>query len=629
MCRRRPPPAPPPAPAALQAAGRVVGVLGTLLVVLASEADGASSFAVSSSSLSSGARQGFLIREQHGAKATAAAASAATPAGTSSEAENVEFLLRTVARFKAVAGATERGVEYRHRKVDESLWAAANQTQDQGVRLALAQSVTSNAQSKLETLRTYGNMVTLAESIEKLLKAKMAGGYGCEQTLCGQHASCTETTQGAQCICNEGYVGNGQDCSPPAEFLPHPLLDGNTGGHAAMRATDANVAVFGAHNVAVVFRDVSKGDGGPGIFVVGSVHEAGLVDLAPPIEFTAMGGKAFDPVVAGTAERRVVVAWRDSDRAGLGWVRGGALGISGVRGADKHVTWGDAVTFAKDQAHKMSLVPLAQSRLALMFSDKVLATAHAPAESFGNAALLSVGGTGAVAVLGTFRFSDRPVCRLVATQLSATAFVVAARAGAASADELDPLPGAGAGVAGGAAAGTKQEALAIYGEMVDSDLFFDPNTMSLEPQRSQIWARGVSLVAPNTFAYAYQRGVEMQVMLAVVEVNPTTHRMTVVSGPSPIHAGFSHYVSMISLPYTPADPHTLTYFEDEAAKAGKVSICTWDRQLRLLSKCEEFTWLSQKLASVSGVHLGGGKSFMVFTTESGTPYYGVFGLSKK
>merc|ERR1712151_1481809 len=47
---------------------------------------------------------------------------------------------------------------------------------------------------------------------------------------------------------------------------------------------------------------------------------------------------------------------------------------------------------------------------------------------------------------------------------------------------------------------TQQEAMAMYGEMVDNDLVFDPNPVNLEPKSPQIWARGVSLVAPNTVA---------------------------------------------------------------------------------------------------------------------------------
>jgi len=533
-------------------------------------------------------------------------------AGPPLESENVASLLRTLRRFKGFATSNRKSVEERHKSEGFRLHSAINQTRDGAVQLALGRSATSNTQSMLETQRVYSNMVKFADSMESLLTAATATGYGCEQMTCDQHASCTPTTQGAQCVCNEGYLGTGQDCDAPPEFLPRALLDESAGGSSAMQAAEVNVAVFGGNKIAVVFRAVSMGD--VGVAVVGSVREAGMVDMAPPEQFTPLSGKAFHPVVAGTDDKRILIAWRDENRGGTGWIRGGALGVTGLRGTGMSVSWGDKVNVARDQAHKMSVVPLPSNRIAVMFADKVLATQHTPTEAFGNAVLLDVGERGGVTTLGTFRFSDYAVCRLEVTKVTPTAFIVAAR-GARAVDDMD------------SSVSTDQEAMAVYGEMVDSDLVFDPHPVNLEPTSGKIWARGVSLIAPNTFAYAYQHGADSKVMLAVVEIDPTTHRMKVASGPSTIHNGFSPYVSMLSVPYTPADPHTLTYFEDGGM--SKVSICSWNTRLKTVSKCEDFTWLPEKLTSVSGVHLGGGKSFMVFTTESGAVYHGVFGLSKK
>jgi hypothetical protein len=175
---------------------------------------------------------------------------------------------------------------------------------------------------------------------------------------------------------------------------------------------------------------------------------------------------------------------------------------------------------------------------------------------------------------------------------------------------------------------TNQEATALFGELTGADLVYDPNPVNLEPTGKNIWARGVSLIAPNTFAYAYQRGDDSKMMLAVVRVNETNRdRLQVVHKPTQIRTGFSPYVSMLSVPYTASDPHTLTYYEGD--KGSMVNVCSWNAAGGTLNKCEDFMWLQGKVKSVSGVHLGGGKSFMVFTPESGVPYYGVFGLSKK
>lgn len=37
--------------------------------------------------------------------------------------------------------------------------------------------------------------------------------------------------------------------------------------------------------------------------------------------------------------------------------------------------------------------------------------------------------------------------------------------------------------------------------------------MNLEPEKGQIWARGLSLIAPNTVAYAYQDAAKLALAL--------------------------------------------------------------------------------------------------------------------
>jgi hypothetical protein len=263
----------------------------------------------------------------------------------------------------------------------------------------------------------------------------------------------------------------------------------------------------------------------------------------------------------------------------------------------------------------MALVNVDNSRFALMFSEHTVPTARTPMESFGNAVLAEVDAIGAVSSLGRFRFTDAAVTRLVVTKLTKTSFVLAARA-SPLVDDMN------------ASATTRQEALAIFGEVVGTALVFNPKPVSLEPNGTHIWGRGLSLVAPNTFAYAYQEGVQKQIKMAVLHVDPDTHLMKVVRSPMAIRSGFSPYVSMLSVPYTAADPHTLTFYE--AANSSMVNICSWAPQTNKLDKCEDYVWFNQtKLRSVAGVHLGGGKSFMVFSTEAGTPHYTVYGLSKK
>jgi len=268
----------------------------------------------------------------------------------------------------------------------------------------------------------------------------------------------------------------------------------------------------------------------------------------------------------------------------------------------------------RSQSHKMGLISLPGNRALALFSDKVKATATGPPESFGNSLLMNLGKKGSVTSLGKFRFSDYPVCRLEVTKLSPTSFIVAARAHQAV-DEMD------------SSQVTNQEALAMFGEMTGNDMVFDPNVVNLEPKGKQIWARGLSLIAPNTFAYAYQQGERKKIMMAVVKVDEGTHKMKVVRAPTVVKDGVSPYVQMLSVPYTASDPHTLVYYDRHGESV--VNLCRWDPTKNILDRCEDFDWLQGKVKSVSGVHLGGGKSFMVFTGENGVPYYGVFGVSKK
>jgi len=487
---------------------------------------------------------------------------------------------------------------------------ALKQTNDPAVKLALAQSITSNTQSFLETRRIYSNMVNISEAMTQLLHSSNGQGSKCQDILCGHHATCTETTLGAQCVCNEGYVGLGQNCHAPPEFLPHHLIIEDRKNPTV--ASDISVCSF-AGKIAVVYRAMSKQHIGE--IVIGNVRDAGTVDLLPPQQFTTSNGQAFQPVVQGTDSGRFVIAWRDNPTSGTSWLRGAVLGTSGIRGADMAALWGEPISFAESQAHKMQLLALTDNNFALMFVEKVKAkrNLNLPPQSFGKSVLADVGLNGSVSVKGVYRFLNSPVCRLEAMKLTPTSFILAMRA----ARDVNEMTNAI----------IRQEAIAMYAELIDGNLVFDPNPVNLEPYNTNIWARGISLIAPNTFAYAYQDGTNMEVKMAVVHVEPKTHRMKVVHQPQVMHKGFSPYIAMLSVPYTASDPHTLTYFEKSGSST--VNICAWNAKAHKLARCQDFIWMTLKVTSMSGVPLGGGKALMVFTPPSGVPLYGVFGLSKK
>lgn len=574
-------------------------VLGSLAAILlaAAPAGAASVLRASGASLGAGSNEAGLAT--------------VVKAGPPGQTQTMSYLIKTLNKFKDFAVGSQQGVEGRHKAEELRLQAAVEAAEDPSVKLALTQSAASNKEALRETQQVYQSMVEFSDSMIKVMQSATSKGASCDELVCGNYASCSVTTTGAACVCNEGYIGQGTNCHAPPEFMPHRLL--NEGSLApATQAADLHVSVLEGNKIAIVFRDVTKGD--VGRVLVGNVREAGLVDLSPPEQFTVPGGRAFSPVVAGTSEDRFAIAWRDENRMGTCWLRGAAMGVSGIAGAEMAITWGKPLNFCSEQAHKMSIIGFPDRRVMVLFSDKVKATPHTPVESFGNSILAQIGPQGSAELRGQFRFFDYAVTRLEAVKLTPTSFVLAARA-AKAVDDIDPK------------VSTRQEAMAMYGELVDGDLVFDPNPVNLEPQKAQMWARGVSLIAPNTLAYAYQDGTDLQMKMAVLEVDPISHRLQVAQSPITIRSGFSPYVSMLSVPYSSSDPHTLTYYEG-SANSSMVNLCSWDAASKQVSRCEDFMWMMDSLRSVSGVHLGGGKSFMVFTTESNVPYYSVFGLSK-
>lgn len=525
--------------------------------------------------------------------------------------DRMDHVLEQLGEFKDYAIKSQKEVDNRHSAEEMRLKTALTSVKDAGVRLALEQSLTGNEEALLETQKIYDNMVEFGDNLKGVVQHADMVGFGCETVSCGLHSSCSETVDGPQCICNEGYVGTSGTCHAPPDFRPHPLVFGSASGGSTV-AKDLHVCVFEQNVIAAVYRDGNQADSG--WVVVGSVHETGQTDISPPEMFTGMHQKAYAPVVQGSPDKRIMIVWRDETTSAAGWVRGAAMGVTGIRGADMSLTWGTAVSFAKEQAHKMAMVSFPGSLFAVMYSDKTIATAHSEAKPFGNSMMATVDGTGNFAKLGEYRFSDFSTCRLEVTKVSPHAFILAARA-SPTVDEMDP------------SIISNQEAVAIYGEAVDADLVFDPNPVNLEPKGTQIWARGVSLIAPHTFAYAYQDGSNNDMKMSVVHINPKSHHMTIAGAPVVVRGGFSPYIGMLNVPYTPKDPHTLMIYE--SGNSSMVNVCSWNEKRTKLENCEDFTWMSSRLTSVSGVHLGDGKSFMVFATESGKPYYSVFGLSKK
>jgi hypothetical protein len=522
--------------------------------------------------------------------------------------EDVAFLMKLLDRFKIFAKQGESQVEARHQDELARMHEYIGKAKSDDAKLVMNEELSTSAESEIETKKIFKSITMFSDSLDQALGAAYNGSKGCADITCGPHATCTTTTLGGECVCDEGYIGNGQNCHAPEIFLPKKLLhDGGLDGLSA-KVTEMHVAVFMGSKVVAVWRDMTNKN--VGRVMLGHTTPGNII-FASPEKFSG-GSKAFNPQVVGLPTNRIAIAYRDEDKEGACWLRGGEIGVSRVRGADLHISWGEPVSFCRNQAHKMAVVNLPRSRIAVFYSDHIPATARTEEEAFGNSVMADIDGNGGVSILGKFRWTDDAVLRLEATLLSPTQFVVACRA-SKSVNEMDTSDI------------MRQEAMAVYGEMDGADLLFDANHLNIEPEKEQVWARAVGLVGKNEFAYAYQMGEKRRTKLAVVKVDPDTHKMTVADGPVVLHKGFSPYVKMLNLAYAPGDPHTLVYYQPK--NKDLINICRFKDGK--ITRCEDFPWVAQELSDVTAINLGGGRLLFMFANQQGIAYYQVMGLSKK
>mmetsp|Transcript_143430 Transcript_143430/g.357385 ORF Transcript_143430/g.357385 Transcript_143430/m.357385 type:complete len:247 (-) Transcript_143430:51-791(-) len=230
--------------------------------------------------------------------------------------------------------------------------------------------------------------------------------------------------------------------------------------------------------------------------------------------------------------------------------------------------------------------------------------AGAVQEAFGSAAFVEVLSGGSLHVLGTYRFSRGPLLsRLSAVALSPTSLVVAFRA--------LPTKKAKRGQ-------PSRELSAQWIGVADDELMIDPHPIALEPEHGQMWARDVSLVAQDTFAYTYEAGGQAMKM-AIVRVDPQTHQMSILDGPRRFATGSTAYLHSVSLPGGPAAPSTFTILQrpEESATA---EVCRVSPEGRV-AHCRSVAWSDQPLRAVSAGRLSDGRFALAFADTSGNLLY--------
>jgi len=518
---------------------------------------------------------------------------------------NVAFITEMLERFKYFAKHNGDRMAARQETLQKKLKAAEAKATDANTKEALEKSLVNSGASEESAQAMYKDMNKFFTSMEVVLGSTKTGGTGrgCADITCGEHASCTSTTAGAECVCDEGYQGDGQKCDAPSAFIPRQLLyDGALGRSPQVR--DTAVYVVG-RRVVVAWRDISHGNAG--YVKLGDLLN-NQVSFAPAERFAP---KAFSPSIVAWETGKIIVAYRDDDKAGYGILIAAAIGISGVRGADKHLTWGKPMTFAHNQSHRTSMLAISNNRFILNYSDHSQATkTSVSATSFGSSTLGMIKADADVSLIGTFRFAEEAVTRIESILINEKSFIVAFR-GAKLIDEMDS---------------TKfihQEASCVLGSIHGEDLVFDPHPLHLEPMKQQFWARSLSLVEPNVFSYAYHSGLDQKTKLVTVKVDPSTHKMTPVSTMI-LREGDTPYLRMVSMPYTGA-PHTVTFYQPEGATL-LVNICSVSAEA-VLSQCED-TEIAPAVDSFGAASLPSGRMLLLFA-PGGVPYYQIVGLARK
>lgn len=510
---------------------------------------------------------------------------------------DVYYVVKLLDKFKNYAVKHQALSDVRHGQEMERLQEAMENSDESEDKTLLEATATENEESKLESQNAFNEMLNFVNTLKNAMGAK-GSAPSCEDLTCGEHAVCVDTVmEGAGCKCEDGYEGDGFLCKPPISFTAHPLIPFESKpGAAAPQVGEIHITVFQISRVAVVFRDVSKGE--KGYFMLGRAGVAKMAWNYPKLFSNQT--KAYGPVIAGLPNGRVAIAWRDQNVGGMGYIMGGQINPK-----TSLCTLGETIAFARNQAHGYAAIVLPNSRVALMYSERQLDSSGKTKAMHGSALLTQIEKDGVPKELGKYHFAEGPITRLMATRLSSDSFVVAYRAEAEGEK--------------------KEEANAIWAQMKGSELMFDPHPISLAPDETEIWGRDVSLVAKDYFAYSFHAGGEQVTKQAIVRVDPGTHKMTIVDGPSPIDEAPTPYVQSVSLPFAPRAPHTFTYYQKPGSGIARAKVCPITPQGKMRD-CTDLNFVGYELSTVAAEPLGEGRLLFVFADTTGTPYYQFVGL---
>lgn len=508
---------------------------------------------------------------------------------------DVYFVAEALDKLKFATAKQQVAAEVRYKFEQERLEAATEQATLPADRALLQQTVEATEESKMEEINSFKAMYDMYYTLKASLGAAPTAP-SCEVLTCGEHGRCVrdEINAVAKCECKPCFEGNGflckpASCSPTTRQTAQPMA---LHLKQVPLMEDVTVSVFSQTHLAVAFRDAK--DGGRGFLMLGKAREADVKwgQLQP------YSGKleAYSPqlIVMGTG--RIVVQFRDALTKGTGYLVGGRID---PKDPEKAILLAP-VPFVKGQEEATALVSLASSRVVCLYSHPVVGKE----EAYGGAIFLQVVKGGGISVIGKYRFADHLVTHVAAVALRPTSFVVAYR------DPNTEVP-------------YSRELSAVWMSMQDSELVVDPHPIVIEPELRDMGFRDVSLVSENLFSYSYQSKSDQKIKMAIVRVDPDTHRMEVTDKPRELTGGDTPFVKSVSLPFQSLAPHTLTYLQ-HPRKNSVAETCRISARGKIAS-CQEIPWSNTGVSTVTGRRLGDGRLVFVFADKSKGPYYQMLG----
>lgn len=494
-------------------------------------------------------------------------------------------------------------VEKRHDSETLRLTAAEQIASTQAEKGFLQDTIKFNEQDRVEMRSATSSLLSFYYTLNAGLGAQ-SGAPSCQYLQCGDNAVCVQHGSGAAfCQCKTCFEGNGFVCKPssctPARFSTAMNLLSGADLSWEPRMAEVHVQAFSNNFLAIAYRDLAEGN--RGFLLLGHASDADFHwgKLQP---FSDQK-QAYGPVIVVMDSGRFIIAFRDENRAGIGFLTAGHVDTAN----DLQAVLSPPQAFARQVAQHMVLLPMPTSRVVCLYAEEILNAEGNLASGFGGALVVEVSANNVIHILGKKRFAEKPVARLAATRLTPSSFVVGFRS-------VPVIQNHEA---------ESEELSAMWMELSGSELVIDPHPLKLEPKGSDMWARDLALVSESLFAYSYQSGGEEKTKQTIIRVDPVSHHMTVVSGPEVIGSGPTPFVQSISMPYGAGAPHTFTYFRTPAL-SSVAEVCRVSPEGHT-SGCRQVKWADTQTTVVSAAKLRDGRLAFVFGNSEGVPMYQILG----